>query len=31
MKAVFDSVSYDTSLGEGTLLTLVKKKQQVNA
>ncbi len=31
MKVVFDSVSYDTSQGEGTLLTLVKKKPQVGA
>ncbi len=31
MKVVFDTVSYDTSTGEGTLLTLVKKKQQVSA
>jgi anti-sigma regulatory factor (Ser/Thr protein kinase) len=31
MRAIFDAVSYDTSLGEGTLLTLVKKKQQVKA
>ncbi len=31
MKVAFDTVSYDTSQGEGTLLTLVKKKQQVSA
>jgi anti-sigma regulatory factor (Ser/Thr protein kinase) len=31
MKMAFDTVSYDTSEGEGTLLTLVKRKQQVNA
>jgi anti-sigma regulatory factor (Ser/Thr protein kinase) len=31
MKMAFDTVSYDTSQGEGTLLTLVKRKQQVNA
>jgi len=31
MKTVFDAVSYDTSQGEGTLLTLVKKKQRVSA
>jgi len=28
---VFESVNYDTSQGEGTLLTLEKKKQQVKA
>ena len=31
IKAAFDTVTYDTSQGEGTLLTLVKKKQQVSA
>jgi anti-sigma regulatory factor (Ser/Thr protein kinase) len=31
MKAAFDTVDYDTGQGEGTLLTLVKKKQQVGA
>ncbi len=31
MKAVFDTVFFDTTLGEGTLLTLVKRKQQVGA
>ena len=31
MKTVFDTVSYDTSQGEGTLLTLVKRKQRVSA
>ena len=31
MKAAFDSIDYDTSQGEGTLLTLEKRKQQVKA
>ncbi|MHB8843268.1 MAG: ATP-binding protein [Nitrospirota bacterium] len=31
MKAAFDSINYDTDQGEGTLLTLEKKKQQVKA
>jgi anti-sigma regulatory factor (Ser/Thr protein kinase) len=31
LQAAFDSVTYDTDQGEGTLLTLEKKKQQVKA
>lgn len=31
MKAAFDSINYNTDQGEGTLLTLEKKKQQVKA
>lgn len=31
MNATFDSVTYDTSQGEGTLLILEKRKQRVNA
>lgn len=31
MEQVFDTVTYDTSEGEGTLLILEKKKQQVKA
>jgi anti-sigma regulatory factor (Ser/Thr protein kinase) len=31
MSAVFDSVTYDTNQGQGTLLTLEKKKLQVKA
>jgi hypothetical protein len=29
MQAAFDSITYDTEQGEGTVLTLEKKKQQV--
>jgi len=31
IQAAFDTVTYDTNQGEGTLLTLEKKKQQVKA
>ena len=31
MQAAFDTVDYDTSQGQGTLLTLEKKKQRVKA
>ncbi len=31
MQAAFDTINYDTGQGEGTLLTLEKKKQQVKA
>jgi anti-sigma regulatory factor (Ser/Thr protein kinase) len=30
IKAAFDAVTYDTNQEQGTLLTLEKKKQQVN-